>query len=128
LIAACSPEEKVQIVKAEIMGIIRAAQKRDKQLKVEIEYPLHVPPGWTKETEPICQIAKQAVKEVVRKTPRLRMAGGFTDMHFLTEDMGVPTVGYGAYGGGAHSDDEFLTTTSLLQTAKVYAAIIARLG
>ena len=121
------PEDKIQEVKAEILAVIRAAQRHDRQLKVKVEYPLHVPPGWTDQDAGICKVAKEAVKSVIRKTPRFRMTGGFTDMHFLTQDCGIPTVGYGAYGGKAHGDHEFLTTPELMQTAKVYAEIIGRL-
>ncbi|MEX0774344.1 MAG: ArgE/DapE family deacylase [Phycisphaeraceae bacterium] len=122
------PEDRLPQVKAEIMTIIRQAQKRDRQLKVQVEYPLHVPPGWTDQRQMICQVARKAVKAVLNKTPRFRMTGGFTDMHFLTHDAGIPTIGYGASGGGGiHADGEYLQITGLLQTAKTYTEIIRRL-
>jgi succinyl-diaminopimelate desuccinylase len=122
-----NPEDKVGAVKGEIMGVVRAAQKKDKELKVKVEYPLHVEPGWTDEREAICRVAAEAVRGVWRKRPVFRMSLGFNDMHFLTR-AGVPTVGYGVAGGKAHADGEYMEIPSMLATAKVYAGIAMRMA
>jgi len=121
------PEEKLGRVKAEFLRVIRQAQRRDKDLKVQVEYPLYVAPGWTKPHEQIIKVAQAAHKMVRGKRSRLRMSGGFTDMHWLTNDGGVPTVGYGVSGGGAHSDFEYLNIASLPETAKIYSEIALRM-
>jgi acetylornithine deacetylase/succinyl-diaminopimelate desuccinylase-like protein len=122
-----SPEEKLREIKAEILGVIGKARRKDKQLKVEVEYPLYVDPAATAPEELICQVARKAIRTVINKRPRLRMASGFLDMHFLTRDARIPTVAYGVDGRGAHDDGEFITISSLLDTAKIYTQIIRNL-
>lgn len=122
------PEEKLSKVKAEIMAVIRSAQAKDKKLKVKVAYPLHVEPGWTDPSEPICRVALEAHRAVTRRRGRFQMTGGFTDMHWLTNDGKVPTVGFGVQGGGAHADDEYALIPSMVEAAKVYAEIALRMG
>ncbi len=121
-----NPEEKVSDVKAEILGVIRKAQKRDKQLSVQVDFPVYVEAGTTPEDAPITRIACDAVKAVTGKNGLVRMSMGFTDMHWLTNDGKVPTIGYGTGGGGAHSDEEYVEIPGLTRAAKVYAEIVMR--
>lgn len=118
-----NPEDKVGEVKAEIMAVIRKAQKKDKELKVKVDWPLYVQSGHVDPKSHICRVARQAVKAVTGKTSLVRMTTGFTDMHFLTRDGKVPTIGYGAEGSGAHADNEYVLIPSVIRTAKVYARI-----
>ncbi|MCZ7645567.1 MAG: ArgE/DapE family deacylase [Planctomycetota bacterium] len=122
------PEEKVEAVKREYVAAVREAMRRDRDLKATVEFPLYVESGHTRPEQPICRAACEAVKAVHAKRPRLRMTGGFTDMHFLTNDGGIPAIGYGAGGGGAHGDFEYLNLPDQLVTAKVYAEIAMRMG
>ncbi len=110
-----NPEDKLSDVKAEFAEVIRRARRRDPKLKVKVEYPLHVQSGWTEPTAPIARIAQAARAAVAGKVPGFRMTPGFTDMHFLTRDGKVPTIGYGAEGDGAHSDFEYVRISDLLR-------------
>ena len=121
-----NPEESASDVRAEIMAVIRAAQRQDPKLKVRVRTLLHVPPGWTDPAEPFCRLARGAVRAVIGRTPRLRMSPGFTDMHWLTRDAGTPTVLYGTTGGGAHGDNEYTRIRSMAAAARVYAEIAMR--
>lgn len=121
------PEENLAKVKAEIMKVVKRAQKHDKDLKVKVEQLLYVQPGWTKLGAPILRVAKAASRAVTGQPSRYRMTGGFTDMHWLTNDGKVPTVGYGCRGGGAHSDFEWVSIASMVEMCKVYAEIALRM-
>ena len=123
-----SPEEKFSAVKAEIMAVIRQAQKRNRRLKVKVAQLLHVPPGWTALDAPICKIAASACHAVRGAKPTFRMTPGFTDMHWLTQNGKVPTVLYGAGGGGgAHADKEFTIIPEMIKGAKVLIEIALRM-
>jgi len=122
-----NPEEKLPQVKAEIMNVIRTAQRRDRRLKVRVKTLLYVPPGWTNLDAPLCTIARAAYRAVTGRNPRFRMTPGFTDMHWLTRNAKVPTIMYGTVGAGAHSDLEYTSISSMPQTARIYAEIAMRM-
>lgn len=121
------PEDDIAEVKAEIMQVIKRAQRKDKDLKVEVDYPLYVAPGWTDPKAAILRVARAAHTAVTGQKNSLRMTGGFTDMHWLTNDGKVPTVGYGCAGAGAHADFEWVSIRSIVDTCKVYAEIALRM-
>ena len=121
------PEERLAAVKAEIMAVIRRAERADRKLKVRVRQLLYVPPGWADVESDIARIAQAAVRDVTGKRPRFRMTSGFTDMHFLTQEAHVPTVMYGVSGGGAHADGEYTKIPAMLDTARVYSMIALRL-
>lgn len=122
-----NPEERIREVERELRDTIRRARHSDQSLKVELERLLYVEPGKTEEKADICRIARAAVRRVRRQQARLRLCTGFTDMHFLTQEAGVPTVLYGCDGGGAHGDLEYVSIPDLTKTAKVYAEIAMRM-
>ncbi len=121
------PEERLAAVKAEIAGVIRRAKCQDRKLKVGVRQLLYVPPGWASTRSEIARLARSVVKEVTGRPVRFRMTSGFTDMHFLTQDAGVPTVMYGVAGGGGHADNEYAKVPAIFDTARVYAAIALRM-
>jgi len=122
-----SPDEKLARVKAEIMGVIRRAQRRKRKLKVTVRQLLYVPPGWTDLNADLCKIAKTACRAVTGTNPRFRMTPGFTDMHWLTENLGIPALMYGTTGSGAHADLEYTYIPTMLATARVYAQLALRM-
>ena len=53
--------------------------------------------------------------------------GGGSDGNF-TAALGVPTLdGLGAIGGGAHADHEFVLVDTMIDRARLVAAIVAQL-
>jgi acetylornithine deacetylase/succinyl-diaminopimelate desuccinylase-like protein len=122
-----NPEEKLPEVRGEIMRLIRGAERQDRDLRARVTTDLFVPPGSTEIDAPICKVAGAAVRAVRGKTPRFRLCLGFTDMHFLTRDAGVPCVMYGTEGRGEHGDGEYVIISDLMATAKVYAEIAMRM-
>jgi len=122
-----NPEDRLADVKAELLAIVRQAQRRDRELKVKVDWPLYVPPGWTCPDEPIAALALSVSKLLTGKPAQFGMTAGFTDMHFLTDDGGVPAIGYGAEGHGAHSNFEYVTLAELFGTARFYAEMMLRM-
>lgn len=121
------PEEKLREARAEILDVIKRAMRRDRKLEVRVRTLLHVPPGWADLDCEFTRVAAAAFRAVRGKRPRFRMTPGFTDMHFLTQDAGVPTLMYGTTGKGAHGDGEYTRIASMVATARVYAEIARRL-
>ena len=123
-----NPEDRLADVKAELLDVVRRAHRRDRKLKVAVDWPLYVPPGWTPPAAPIARVAAAACQAVTGKAVNFRMTAGFTDLHFLTRDGRVPTIGYSAGGAGGHSDFEYIKLSDLLAGAKVYAEIALRMA
>ena len=122
-----SPAEGLRDARAEITAVIKGAMRRDRKLKVRVKTLLHVPPGWTDLGCELAKVAAAAFRAVRGKRPTFRMTPGFTDMHWLTQDAGVPTVMYGTTGEGAHGDGEYTRIASMIDAARIYAEIATRL-
>lgn len=123
-----NPEETAPAAKAEIMAVIRRAQRKHRRLKVSVRQLLNVPPAWIDPDHEFCKLAQSACQAVFGKKPKLRMTPGFTDMHWLSIDAKVPTVLYGCGGGGgAHADQEHTVIPAMLKGARVLIEIATRL-
>ena len=122
-----SPEEKGSEVKAEIMAVIRRAERRNPRLQVDVKPLLFVPPGWTDLDDPFVNLAAAAFRAVRGRAPRFRMTPGFTDLHWLTQDLRIPGLMYGTTGAGAHSDFEYTEIPSMAPTARFYAELALRM-
>jgi succinyl-diaminopimelate desuccinylase len=123
-----NPEDDARAVRAELQAVLKEAKRRDRSLKAEIEFPLYVESGHTVPEHRLCKIGLDAARAVQKHRPRLTMTLGFTDMHFLTNDAGIPTLGYGACGANYHADDEYVDVKSLSTAARFYAEVALRLG
>jgi len=121
-----NPEEDIAEARAEILRQIDRAMTLDRSLKVSVRTLLEVPPGRADLDHPFTHLVRRAYQAVVGRFPRFRMTPGFTDMHWLTQDAGVPTIMYGVSGGRAHGDQEYSRISSMLRTARIYAQIAAR--
>ena len=118
------PEEDVKETLNEFEAIIQSAQKKDRTLKAKIDVRMASNAGLSDPKSPLCLAAKQAVKNVYNKSAKMRIFGGFTDLHFFTNHAKCPTIGYGVECEGIHSSREFIPARSLVETARVYAGII----
>lgn len=63
----------------------------------------------------------RAIRAVRRCQVQPRITAGFTDLHYFVVDAGLPGVGYGVRGAGAHGRDERVPLADVTQTAQVYA-------
>lgn len=118
------PEERLAGVRREIRDAVKRAQQRDGNLRIDVDFFMHVEPGASDTSHPVFAVTREQVRRVRGKRPLLRMSGGFNDMHYLTNDAHVPTVGYGCAGGsGAHGDNECIPIKELLRTTRVYAGV-----
>ncbi|MCG3178456.1 MAG: Acetylornithine deacetylase [Phycisphaerae bacterium] len=118
-----NPEESIPAAKAEIVSCLRDVCRRDGTFKVRIDELMRVDPGTIAPDHPHARLARKVLRQLVGKPVRFRMTGGFTDMHWLSRDGGVPTVMYGVSGKNAHGDDEYVDIPSIRAAARFYAAL-----
>ncbi|MBN1883727.1 MAG: M20 family metallopeptidase [Deltaproteobacteria bacterium] len=82
---------------------------------------------------PIIDECKRAMAKVVDMEPLLGGGGGFTDAHWFTNDLGIPTVIFGPwylhFGDGSISDipDEYNYIEDIITGTTVYAHLIANI-
>jgi acetylornithine deacetylase/succinyl-diaminopimelate desuccinylase-like protein len=61
---------------------------------------------------------------VLGSPPELYFTDGYSEMDFLINDLGIPTVQYGPGDGGlCHTDEEALSIPQLLKATQVYLGV-----
>jgi acetylornithine deacetylase len=65
---------------------------------------------------------ESAATAVLRKPAAITAAEYPCDAFLLQDHFGIPTLLFGPEGGGAHNEDEYVTTRSLIRTAEVILA------
>ncbi|MBI1388759.1 MAG: ArgE/DapE family deacylase [bacterium] len=116
-------EEDVNQIMADYRAVLEEAKSQDAGLKAEIRFLTGYNAGLTDPAHPLCLTARDAAQKVNGGSAEIRMFGAFTDLHFFTNLIKCPTIGYGVVGDGLHSDEEYCLTDSLVNTARVYAEI-----
>ncbi|MCZ6678097.1 MAG: ArgE/DapE family deacylase [Candidatus Poribacteria bacterium] len=118
------PNERLASAEQELRAAIRNTSQADSDLKVDVNSILRIEPCVVESEHPFPQAFAQAVRTVRRHPIKLSTTSGFTDLHFFVEDGGMPGVGYGPNGKGAHGANERVNIPDLMQTAKVYATFM----
>jgi len=120
-----TPGESLREAEKELRGAVMAAGKRVPQLRVDLKRLLGIEPCLVDPAGDLPQAFARAVETVRRTSPKFSITRGFTDMHFFAKDAGIPTIGYGPSGRGAHAIDERARIADLVSCAKVYARFLA---
>ncbi|WP_324669527.1 M20 family metallopeptidase [Geochorda subterranea] len=124
------PGESVDDVVDEIQRIaeeaIAGTGARVQSRPVMVVEPSEVPA----DSEPVNR-CREALRAVTGMEAKLAGAGGFTDAHWLNNNLGIPTVVFGPWylhlTGGSVSDipDEFNYVEDVVTGTRVYAHLIA---
>jgi acetylornithine deacetylase/succinyl-diaminopimelate desuccinylase-like protein len=130
LIIGETADEVVASVKADL----DRAGEGDPDWRWEIIAPKDEPGNWvytpanyTPPDTPLGEAFMKAVPQALGEEPQLYVEwAGSTDGR-LYRQAGIPTIGFGPVGFGAHGPDEFVYVDSLVKQARVYAALIGAL-
>lgn len=124
------PGETVSDVLEEIERISsRAVANSD--VKVTVEKDMAVDASEIPADSEVVRECREAFRYVVGQEPRLVGAGGFTDAHWFSNDLGIPTAIFGPWylhlSEGSVSDipDEFNYVDDIVTGTKVYSRLIA---
>lgn len=121
------PEERLKDAKEEILDAINSAKRGDNQIRLDLEFLAGEEPALSVKDERFFNLFEEAVKNILGKRPKFYIMPGGTDLRYFIW-KNVPSLGYSVRGGGSwHSDNEFIFIDSLVETAKVFAFIIANL-
>lgn len=119
------PTEKLSEVEREIRKAIRDAKKDIPRLRARVTRRMGFEPCLVDSEDPLPQTFAAAVRNVHGGKIKFSSSTGFTDLHFFVVDGGIPSVGYGAGGQNIHGIDERVRVRDLVDTAKVYAQVMA---
>jgi len=70
----------------------------------------------------------RCIRSAKLRDPNHGITGGFLDMRWFRNTLGVPPIGYGVDGKGGHAANESLRIAGMVATAKVYAAVMLGYG
>ena len=77
-------------------------------------------PALTDANERIVTVAQKSVKSILHYTPKLTVMTGGSDGNHLIK-AGVPCVITGVQGANIHAENEYASTRSILEMAKIYS-------
>jgi succinyl-diaminopimelate desuccinylase len=119
------PGETVASAERELRAFLRAAAKKIPQCRITVEKVSDNHPCFTPPTHPFFAAMAGCVRRVRGGPTVFNVSTGFNDMHFFAHHLKIPTLGYGPGGEHEHGADERASLRDLLNTAKIYAELLA---
>lgn len=120
------PNETMAQVEEELRAALERAAASLRGVKVRVHTRLRIDPCVAQSTGTLPQSFARAVQRVRRRASVFSATRGFTDLHYFVAEGGLPGIGYGVKGEGAHGIDERVGVRELVQTARVYAEFMQR--
>jgi succinyl-diaminopimelate desuccinylase len=120
------PNEKLKDAERELRAALKAAAAKVPKVKMEVEVFQRIDPCTSGPNSSFHDQYAQAVRAGRGPKPKWSIGQGFTDQHWYAHDLGLPSVGYGPEGEGAHGVNEKAKLAELISTAKIYATFMER--
>ena len=122
------PNEDHNVVINNITKRLKHLEERDNRLKFDINIKMIREGTEISESEKIVSVVNNAIKLVLKTNPDISGMQATTDMSILVNKGNIPTVIYGpGYIKQAHTDNEFIELSQLVDSSKVYATILSEL-
>jgi succinyl-diaminopimelate desuccinylase len=119
------PNETVAGVECEMREILEAAARSIPDCRIIIKKVSDNHPCYSEPTDPVFEALAESIRTVRGKKVQYTVSTGFTDMHFFSHHLGIPTLGYGPGGEGEHAVDERARLKDLEDCARIYAHLLA---
>ncbi|HEY8393694.1 MAG TPA: ArgE/DapE family deacylase [Thermaerobacter sp.] len=120
------PGETEAAVRGELEEVLRSVCQRQPGIRAEITGWRAAAPAETAEEAAVVQLVRAAARLALGREPDEAGTVAVTDMRFLVNDAGIPTV---LFGPGrpdlAHAPDEWVEVADLERAALVYALAFA---
>jgi succinyl-diaminopimelate desuccinylase len=120
------PNETMAEVEEELRAAIERAAVPLRSVKARVHTRLRIDPCVVESAGALPQAFARALQRVRRRAAGFSATRGFTDLHYFVAEGGLPGIGYGVKGEGAHGVDERVGVRELVQTARVYAEFMQR--
>ena len=121
------PGETITSVMGEIEDIFKIIKQENSRFNAAARSPYDMPPLETPETAQIVQLTQQALAEKTGTRGPVIGVPYWTDAALLSTLGSIPTCLFGPGDiGVAHSADEYVSLEDVLNSARVYSAVIQR--
>jgi glutamate carboxypeptidase len=112
---------------ARVEAAMAALSTFDPEARLEVAGGVNRPPMPEQATAELFALAQKVAAEAGLPSPTGVAVGGGSDGNF-TAALGIPTLdGLGAVGGGAHADHEFVVVDTMIERARLLAALVGSL-
>jgi succinyl-diaminopimelate desuccinylase len=118
------PNEKLAPAVKELLSHIRKAARKVPEATVAASTYLEWEPCMNKPTG-FHKCFAGAVEAVRGEKPGFHTAIGANDMHYFVKGLGIPGLGYGPGGSGAHGINERVEFANLVRTSRIYADFLS---
>jgi acetylornithine deacetylase len=115
------PGETPALVQAEIDALLDVCRAADPALRATARMILARDPFEIDAGHPFVDLVRASAERVLRAPPAIIGLSFWADSAF-TAAAGIPTVLFGPVGDGAHADDEWVSSQSVIACADVLAA------
>lgn len=83
---------------------------------------------FTKPSHPFFKAMAASVRRVRGRPTVFNVSTGFNDIHYFSQHLKIPTLGYGPGGDDIHAVDERARVKDLVSAAKIYANLLTTFG
>ncbi len=116
--------ETVPTAERELRTFLNAAARAIPGCRITIEKVSHNHSCYHEPSHPLFTAMADCVRRVRRAPTVFSVSTGFNDMYFFARELKIPTVGYGPQGLALHGVDERARVRDLVNSAKIYAALM----
>jgi succinyl-diaminopimelate desuccinylase len=116
--------ETVAAAEAELRAFLTAAAKKIPQCAITIGKVSDNHPCYNAPDHPFFAAMAGCVTQVRKQKTVFSVSAGFNDMHFFSQHLKIPTLGYGPGGENFHAVNERAKIKELLHSAKIYAELL----
>jgi succinyl-diaminopimelate desuccinylase len=116
--------ETVPAAEAGLRAFLAAAAKQIPDCHITVEKVSDNHPCYNAPAHPFFAAMADCVTDVRRQKAVFSVSAGFNDMHFFSQHLKIPTLGYGPGGENFHAVNERARVQELLRSAKIYARLL----
>jgi succinyl-diaminopimelate desuccinylase len=109
----------------DLRAYLKAAARRIPACRITVSKVSENFSCFTKPTHPFFQAMADSVRRVRGRPTVFNVSTGFNDIHYFSQHLKIPTLGYGPGGEDIHAVDERARVADLVASAKIYADLLA---
>ncbi len=110
----------------DLRAYLRAAARRIPGCRITVAKVSENFACFTKPSHPFFQAMAESVRRVRGRPTVFNVSTGFNDIHYFSQHLRIPTLGYGPGGEDIHAVDERARVADLVASAKIYADLLTR--
>ncbi|MFO1448881.1 MAG: ArgE/DapE family deacylase [Opitutaceae bacterium] len=116
--------ESLASAERELRGFLQTTARSIPGCRISVAKVSESKPCFNRPAHPFFDAMAGCVSRVRRQPAEFSVSTGFNDMHFFSEHLRVPTLGYGPGGQAFHAVNERASVRELLACAKIYTELM----